>query len=191
MDGFQPTVTEAEDRLLEAAAEVAATAADAQGQRAVRAAVAEDEAGGGEGHALCLIGDRQQRAAAVAFVLDEQLPGHLDAGRFQPGIAVVAVGEQLDQRLLDRGEASGVDVDDALIHRNCVDGHGSLLARLPVQLKLAAQRRAGEVASGRAASTACQRRLPGRWRNRRLADSRRWGLPSRASRRRRTPRTAA
>ncbi len=130
MDGFQPAVAKAEDRLLETAAKIAAPATGALRQRAVCAAIAENGAGGGERHALGVIGDRQQGAAPVTLVLHEDLPGNCHARRFQSGVAVLAVGDQFDQRLFDRGEAPGVDVDDTLIHRDCVDRHRCCLARV-------------------------------------------------------------
>ena len=122
-DRLQPATAEAEDRLLEAAAEIPSPARHALREQAVGAAIAEDGAGLVEVQALGLVGHGQQRAAPVALVLHEHAAGDLLAGALESGVAVVAVGDEFHQRLLDRGEPPRVDVDDALIDGDCIDGH--------------------------------------------------------------------
>ena len=129
MQGLDPAIAQSIDGLLQAAAEIAAPAALAACQRAVRPAIGEDEARLREGHALRLVGDHQQRAGLMALVLDADLPAHRRAGLLQPAIAVVSVGDQLDQGFFDGREAARVDIDHALVHRDGGNGHAVLLAQ--------------------------------------------------------------
>ncbi|MCY1422474.1 hypothetical protein D9M71_381560 [compost metagenome] len=127
MDGLDPAVAQAINRLLEAAAEIAAPAALATRQGAVRSAIGEDEARLGEGHALGLVADHQHRAGLMPLVLDADLPARRCACPFHPGIAVVGVGDQFDQGLLDGSKAARVDIDHPLVHRDRGNGHALLL----------------------------------------------------------------
>ena len=131
LDGLDPAVAQAEDGLLEAAAEVPAAIAFAAGERAVRAAVSEDAGGRFEGHALRLVRHHQHRAVVVPFVADVDGAAHGGPGFLQPGVAVVAVGDQLHQRLLHRGETAGVNPDHTLVHLDFGNRHGVSLTRSP------------------------------------------------------------
>ncbi|MOA05365.1 hypothetical protein D3C78_1249590 [compost metagenome] len=93
----------------------------------MRPAIGQDEAGLFEGHPLGLIGNHQHRAGLMPLIVDADLAGHRRAGLFQPGIAVVSVGDQFDQGFFDGRKAPRVDIDHPLIHRDRGNGHAVLL----------------------------------------------------------------
>ncbi|WP_414637656.1 hypothetical protein [Actinomycetospora sp.] len=127
VDGGQPPVAHRldaavprpEHRLLEPPPEVAAPRPLAPRERAVRRAVGDDRGGLPERDALGPVGDLQGRPLGVPFVDDPDAPGRARLVGTGAGVAVVAVGDQFDERLVHRGEAARVDPDHAL-----VDGDG-------------------------------------------------------------------
>ncbi|NCL77251.1 hypothetical protein AIIKEEIJ_04741 [Rhodococcus sp. YH1] len=123
LDGLDRSGADTEHGLLEAAPEVAPPMALAPRQRAVGCPVRQDAGGLIERHPFGMVGDLQDRARLVALVGDVDAAVRLCAAVVQPGVAVVTVGDQFDERLLDRGEAPRIDPDHTLVHRNGGDCH--------------------------------------------------------------------
>jgi hypothetical protein len=67
--------------------------------------------------------DYQQSACFVPLVLDAQGTSYSAARPLQTRVALIAVGDQFNQGLLDRCKVQGIDVDDALVNRDRVDCH--------------------------------------------------------------------
>ena len=82
------------------------------------------------GHSLRLVSDNEQRTCLVPLVFGADSAGHMNAGLLHPYIAVIAVGDEFDERLLHRGKALGVDIYYALINRDRADCHADYLAYL-------------------------------------------------------------
>ena len=95
-------MAQAVDGLFHAAAEIAAAADFALGEIAVGTAVDEDGVELFRIHAFRLVGYRDKRTILMPLITDCDQITDRQLALLQARIAVIAVGDELDQRLFDR-----------------------------------------------------------------------------------------